>query len=648
MTSHSNNLLEICILKNISYICKELFMKSGKIFTATLILFLGLSSISVAQRYEMVWSDEFEGTELDTDTWTEWRGSAFNNEWQFYTPRDTNIYVEDGLLHLVGLRENFGGRNWTSGRINSRRGANFLYGKVEIRAKLPAGRGLWPAFWMMPTESEYGGWPYSGEMDIMEYRGHQTNRTQGTIHFSRLEYPGSGNAVADREYISGEYELPEGSFAEEFHIYSFEWTDSTLKWFVDDLHYFTIRREEVEDRAEIYPFNKQFYVILNLAIGGDYLGDMQPDASTPDRNEVLVDYVRVYQDQNKGPDIDLPFADTVPVPAREPIELRADITDPDGDAIREVEFFMDDELIVADTTAPYSANWEPKVDGCYQFKVKATDVFNGTTETAPITFEAGSGCEVRPFNETPHSFPGTLEFEEYNYGGFDRSYFDRTPYENEGGAFRTTEGVDIIVDPNDENNYLISDIDFGEWTRYTLDVTESGLYDLELRVVGDGGSGRLDLKLDNEELTFFTRINDGSTPYVYDLMEGVEIEAGTYILEAEMLRGGIMLDRLTATLISTSSDEDPDLPSEIDLRQNYPNPFNPSTQISFTLPAAQNVQLAVFNSLGQQLEILHTGVLQAGEHTFTFNASELSSGIYLTRLYVANGTVITRKMMLIK
>jgi len=272
-------------------------------YTLIAILFL-FSNSSLAQRYELIWSDEFD-TNLDKETWDLWDGTAFNNEDQYYTPRDKNAYTDDGKLYIVGLRENYGGRKWTSARLETQNNFEFQYGKVEIRAKLPQGKGLWPAFWMLGSNIDDQirgqdiGWPYSGEIDIMEYRGHLPAQTNGTIHFSAVEPDFPRDQQADKRSIGKEYDLPSVSFADDFHLFQFQWSDSLMVWYIDNVEFFRLTREEIMERTSYYPFDQPFFFILNLAIGGDFLGDMyQPDSSTPSRNEVVIDYIRVFQDAN--------------------------------------------------------------------------------------------------------------------------------------------------------------------------------------------------------------------------------------------------------------------------------------------------------------------------------------------------------------
>lgn len=281
--------------KNHYYPMINSFLSRFRKFLFVTLVFIFFSTDVFSQRYEMVWSDEFDQEVFNEEAWFQWDGTAYNNEQQYYTPRDTNIHIKDGYLYLVGLREKFEDQNWTSGRIETRENFQFQYGKVEIRAKLPAAKGMWPAFWMLGSNRFEIGWPYTGEIDIMEFKGHQKSRTQGTVHFSAVRKLDGSHAMGDHRKLGEEFFMPEGNLTEDFHIYEFEWSESKMSWFLDGVKFYELTREEIEARSSFYPFDQPFYLILNLAIGGDYLRDMQPDSTTPDRNEVIVDYVRVYQ-----------------------------------------------------------------------------------------------------------------------------------------------------------------------------------------------------------------------------------------------------------------------------------------------------------------------------------------------------------------
>ncbi len=242
-----------------------------------------------AQQWQLVWSDEFNGAGLDQSKWSYQIGTGTpligwgNNELQYYTNRPVNVDVFDGHLWIVAQRENFGGMQYTSARIRTRNKGDWRYGRIEMRAKLPTGRGLWPAFWMMPTDEVFGGWPRSGEIDIMELIGQQPNRVHGTIHFA--------TPSLQHQYQGTFYTLPQGTFNDDFHLFWIEWQQNEIKWYVDSTLYFT--RVPANLGGANWPFNERFHIILNVAVGGNWPGS--PDSTTVFPQAMVVDYVRVYQ-----------------------------------------------------------------------------------------------------------------------------------------------------------------------------------------------------------------------------------------------------------------------------------------------------------------------------------------------------------------
>jgi beta-glucanase (GH16 family) len=261
------------------------FMKS-LLFSLCL---LGSLTRTTAQCYQLVWADEFNGTTLDASKWTQITGSdgstAPDAELQYYTSSTNNTKVENGLLKIITRNDGFGGRAYTSGRMQSKNLGDWLYGKFEARIKLPVGQGMWPAFWMLPTDNTYGVWPQSGEIDIMETVGKEATRNTATIHTS---YSGSGTVHSSPPT---KYTLPTGTFGDDFHTFSMEWSPNLMTFYVDGNLYAT------KDNSTIagYPwvFDKRFFILLNVAVGGLWAG--APDATTTWPQTMSVDYVRVYQ-----------------------------------------------------------------------------------------------------------------------------------------------------------------------------------------------------------------------------------------------------------------------------------------------------------------------------------------------------------------
>jgi beta-glucanase (GH16 family) len=238
--------------------------------------------IPAKSSYSMVWSDEFDGSSLDSGAWNvEQRDTVQNNELEAYT--NGNVYVSDGLLHMVAKKQNWGNKHYTSGRINSRSKKTFLYGKFEARMKMPAGKGFWPAFWLLPND--FNDWPAHGEIDIMEVLGHDLHTLHGTVHMGTPGHDINGGAG-----FGGKTSMPD-PYNEDFHLYTVEWTPGQITWSVDENVYFTAKPSQTKP---YWPFvGNKFYIIFNLAVGGNWPG--APDSHTVFPNEFVVDYVRVYQ-----------------------------------------------------------------------------------------------------------------------------------------------------------------------------------------------------------------------------------------------------------------------------------------------------------------------------------------------------------------
>lgn len=250
----------------------------------------GVASAAPQGQYQLVWSDEFDGAALDPAKWEALIGTGCpslcgwgNNELQFY--RAENAVVGGGVLRIVAREESFGGRAYTSARLRTRGLADFERGRFEMRAKLPSGRGLWPAFWMFPTDSVYGTWAASGEIDIVELVGHEPDRIHGTIHFG-AQSPGNTSA-------GGSYALASGEFADDFHDFALEWDETELRWYVDGVLYNVETSWWSSGGPFPAPFDQRFHLLLNLAVGGNWPGP--PSTQTQFPAEFVVDHVRVYE-----------------------------------------------------------------------------------------------------------------------------------------------------------------------------------------------------------------------------------------------------------------------------------------------------------------------------------------------------------------
>ena len=281
--------------------------------------------------YNLKWEDQFEGESLNRDDWNvELHDPGWvNNELQSYVDSPENIYLQDGNLVLkpVENKSEDGSVSYTSGRINTQHKHDFKYGLFEARVKVPEGQGFLPAFWMMPTdENLYGQWPRCGEIDIMEVLGNNTDTSYGTIHY--------GNPHSESQ---GSYTLDEGSFSEEYHVFDVEWEPGKISWYVDGklIHTEDNWYSATEGQGEITypaPFDQPFYIILNLAVGGNWPGN--PDDTTDIENSAYyIDYVKVYQKDSYDENVTKPIEEVI---LRDP--------DENGNYIINGDFSVNEEL----------------------------------------------------------------------------------------------------------------------------------------------------------------------------------------------------------------------------------------------------------------------------------------------------------------
>lgn len=237
--------------------------------------------------YTLIWSDEFSGKSLDLNVWNQETGNGSggwgNNELEYYTKSTKNTFVSNGNLIIEARKEKIGGFNYSSGRMTTQNKKFFKFGRIDIRAKLPVGKGLWPALWMLGTDISTVGWPSCGEIDNMELIGKTPSTVYGTLHWS--------NAAGEHASKGANYTLPSGDFSKEFHVFSIVWTKDNISWFVDDQKYLETSITDVG--ADNYPFNSDQFFIFNVAVGGNWPG--LPDFSTEFPERMFVDYVRVFQ-----------------------------------------------------------------------------------------------------------------------------------------------------------------------------------------------------------------------------------------------------------------------------------------------------------------------------------------------------------------
>ena len=239
------------------------------------------------QEIVLIWADEFEGPAGQSPDPAKWRfdiGTDWgNDQLEYDTDRPENVSLDgDGRLAITAREEQYEGQPYTSGRIKTQGRFARTYGRFEARIELPVGQGLWPAFWLLGADIESRGWPLCGEIDIMEYRGQEPNVVHGSLHG-----PGYSGGGA----VTGRFTLPGAGFDQGFHVFAVEWEPERITWLVDGVVY---QRRTPEDLpgGTGWVFDHPFFIILNVAVGGNFVGD--PDASTGFPQTMLVDWVRVY------------------------------------------------------------------------------------------------------------------------------------------------------------------------------------------------------------------------------------------------------------------------------------------------------------------------------------------------------------------
>ncbi len=274
---------------------------------------IGTPSDPAISGMTLIWQDEFGGTQLDTGKWNYEEGYYIGNdpnswgwgnaELQHYTTSSQNVFVQEGKLNIRALNDPKSFPQdpnryalYSSGKINTKDHFSFQYGRVDFRAKLPTGNGIWPALWMLPEDAAYGAWAASGEIDVMEAKGRLPGTISGAVHF--------GGQWPVNRYIAGEYHFPQGqTFANDFHVYTLIWEEDDFKWYVDGKFFFKVTRDQWYSVAAPNnpnaPFDQPFYLIMNLAVGGHFDGGRTPDPSDIPAT-MQVDYVRVYEPGGGG------------------------------------------------------------------------------------------------------------------------------------------------------------------------------------------------------------------------------------------------------------------------------------------------------------------------------------------------------------
>jgi len=581
-------------------------------------LFLLPSAPLKAQCWNLVWSDEFDGATLNRNNWNvEINGDGGgNHELQYYTDRPENIRLENGNLVIEARQEAYLGKSYTSGRLTTQSKQFWTYGKVEAKMKLPYGKGMWPAFWMLGQNINTAPWPNCGEMDIMEMvggAGNANSTVYGTFHwgpFANGGHPSYGKS----------YTLPSGKFADDFHVFSLEWSQTTASVFCDGVKYFTIDISP----SSLDAFKNNFFVLLNLAVGGDWPGS--PDGATVFPQKMLVDYVRVYSGSGApaitGPNqvvkgqtgvkFSLPsdpnavyswvlpkgVSTSTSVTSNEITvnwgceqeTISCDVKTSCGTtnvkfpvAVKENEissasFFTPsaatDLTFSATAVANGSYTWEIPADLSIKSGQSTNSItVNWGTNAGLVKLAVNSTCGLLnlehpmlapglypyPNPVLPHAVPGTINAVDYNYGGEGLAYHDAEAA-NQGTGPRLTEGVDTQDGDGGTNvGWTITD----EWLTYTLKADHAGDYFPELRVASLDGTGQLSITFDgNPSITNFNVPSTSAwTTYTSVYPGVVSLPATATVMKIKVVKSGFNISRI---IFWDKDTEAPSVPSNLD------------------------------------------------------------------------------------
>ena len=344
------------------------------------------SAVEIVGGWVPTWCEEFnyEGA-VNPMKWRHQTGGGGygNNELQNYTSRPENAYVDGNKLIITALREDYGSEDYTSAKIWTQGVKNWKYGKFEIRAKVPAGVGTWPAFWMMPKSSVYGGWPASGEIDILEHTANfgGLNKSVGSIHTTAYNHK-IGTQISYSKYNS--------TLSTEFHTYAIVWNEFSIAWFLDDVQYGKttfnpLKETSLTKVSDAWPFDQEFYLIINLAMGGAMGGTVDPNFVS---DTFEIDYVRVYQQDHGINDSEVPSEPTN-LQAVKAINNRAYLLwtkATDNDAIKKYNIYLDGVYVKSTAVNMYIFNnLTPGAN--HLVEIEAEDYAGNLSEKVSITIK---------------------------------------------------------------------------------------------------------------------------------------------------------------------------------------------------------------------------------------------------------------------
>lgn len=461
--------------------------------------------------WQPVWCDEFDTDGLpDSDKWLyDVGGHGWgNNELQYYTREDLdNVFIEDGILNIRAIKESYMGNEYTSGRIVTKYQGDWTYGRIQVRAKVPEGRGTWPAVWMLPTDNTYGGWPYSGEIDIMEYVGYDPNTIHGTIHTGAYNH-GLGTQIG--------YTTSVPTAEEEFHVYEMIWEPSSIKLFIDGVQFATFGYNADTNvdilNSDAWPFDQRFHLILNLAIGGNW-GGVEGVDDTIFPATFQVDYVRVFHKDYSGLDEEAPTSPTqLILQDRTHDELRLKWNRSTDDVLVSHYNIYVNETLVDTTTLNAIRIYELEANTNYSIYVEAEDFAGNKSEKALLTTST---------EDVPLAL-GIIQAEDYT----------------------RASGVQIEQSTDTDGTKNLGYIDNGDSMTYLLRVEEAGEYQINFRVasLSDGGTIELYTKNRFPLFTMNLPVTGGWQDWTTVTTETFTLQEGIYEFTFQAVQGGFNLN----------------------------------------------------------------------------------------------------------
>ncbi|MDD5571428.1 MAG: family 16 glycosylhydrolase [Bacteroidales bacterium] len=545
-----------------------------------------------AQKWALVWSDEFNTPGLvDTNKWSYEVGLLRNNEAQYYTAfRSQNVRIEDTALIIEAIKEPYNGAAYTSGSILSKYNGDWQYGKIEVRAKIPTGRGTWPAIWIMPTYSEYGYWPRSGEIDIMENVGMEPDNIYTTVH-----YEGTGGSGHESSGKGTAITAPYNKFIS----YIIEWTPDKIDWYIDALKVHTYNRNGSTD-YRVWPFNKEFYLILNLAIGGTWGGQQGID-DTKFPHKLIMDYVRVYQWQ----------------PTPSPYTVTIDTCD-EGGTVQN-----DNPLPSYPDGTTITLTAVPEIN--YTFSH-----WKNMGPNNPLQLDIHKDMTIVPVFQKDYEL---IENGNFCNGlrRWNNIYFYNTSI-NKATCSIVNNGYIINITQKGTAYWHIGDQQLG------FPLTNNSTYHISFDAYCETPAQMGVTIAQNHDAyssynDHFFNLTTTNTNYTYDytMTNPTDTNCRLYFGAGNFL-GNVYFDNISMTKV---------IPSGIvNIQGNknsllvYPTPAAENINIDFNLSKTGNVILTIYDLEGKALNILYNKITNAGEHHLDFNflRNEFAPGVYFLQM----------------